>query len=154
MDRYKVDARLYRQAPVHLQEKLNSIGLHKGVYLKTYHNYFDTLNLILALAYYEGLQASYIPLPYPNAVFHVGGTSIGSAHTTDLLQLYIRQRFLEFINNKELKQRYAYIFDEFPTSIELRRKLPQSPEVVMALPIVETLIQHLKEIKHTTVSEA
>jgi hypothetical protein len=147
MQRYEVDARAYRKAPARLQAKLDRIGLTKGVYLKDYHNYFDTLHLLLSLAFYEGLRVGFIPLQDPSGVFHVGGTSIGHHRTTDLAQLYIRQRFLEFVDSDELKQHYSYLFADFYTSAHLRRRLPRSPEVATMLSVLDELMQHLGESK-------
>ena len=145
MQRYQVDARPYRKAPTRLQAKLDHIGLTKGVYLKDYHNYFDTLHLLLSLAFYEGQRVSFIPLRDPSGVFHVGGTSVGSHRTTDLAQLYIRQRFLEFVDSDELTQHYSYLYDGFHSSADLRRRLPRSPEVAAMLPVLNELMQRLGE---------
>jgi hypothetical protein len=145
MQRYRVDARSYRRAPSRLQAKLDRIGLTKGVYLKDYHNYFDTLHLLFSLAFYEGQRVGFIPLQEPSGVFHVGGTSVGSHRTTDLAQLYIRQRFLEFVDSDELTQHYSYLYDSFHSSADLRRRLPRCRDVLATLDILDELMQRLDE---------
>jgi len=144
MQRYRVGARLYRRAPRRLQHRLDAIGLPRGSYLKGHHNFFDTLNLLLALAYSEGLGLGFLASPDTRDVFHIGGTSGGSPRTADVFQLYARQRFLELSDEPELRKRYAWTLPDLPPPGALRAALRHDTGTQHALAVIDELIPRLQ----------
>ena len=109
MERYGVGAQSYRQVPEPARSRLAVLGLRDGETMKSYHDYFDTLHVLLALAYADGLGVAQIELAADDGVYHIGGTSIGTHHTKDLVHLYIHLRFLEFAGDPLLHRRYASV---------------------------------------------
>lgn len=147
MQRYKVDARIYRKAPSRIKTKLANIGLTEGVYLKDYHDYFDTLHVMLALAYSEGFEVGYLDVDEEVGVFHLGGTSMGTHVTKDLSHLYISMRFLEFVNDPVLFEKYARRYSKFKSSQEIHALLPRTPEGKRMLKILNEIMQKLETYK-------
>jgi len=145
MSRYKIDATLYKKVPPRLKDKLSNIGLTDGVYLKDYHNFFDTLNLILAMAFTEKLQVRYIDLKDPLKTIHVGGTSMGQHITKDLSDIYIRLCFLEYINDPILIKQYFYWYKRFKKSTEIVLLMPKTTRVVHMLASIKALMLQLHD---------
>jgi len=139
MDRYRVDARIYRKLPMRLQPIFDQLGLTSGIHLKVYHNYFDTLHVIFALAHAEGLRARFLSLADADSVYHVGGTSIGDHRTRDLAEQYIQLRFLERIDDPTLRRRYDHLRKEFTSADEIRRRLTLTPERFNSLALSELM---------------
>lgn len=144
MRRYGVDASLYRKAPASTKNALASLGLTEGVFLKHYHNFYDTLHILICMALAEGFKVRYLSSAQEHAVIHVGGTSLGTHHTKGLYELYIHARFLELLNDPELNRRYAFLTAPLrsPTDI-MRRRRPYDP-AWHQLPVVDALIQQLR----------
>ena len=109
MRRYGIDARLYRQTPAAAAECLLRIGLGPTRFWKHYHNFRDTLHVLLAVALAEGLKVRYLLSRHTLPALHVGGTSIGTHHAKELSALYIHLRFLELLNDPLLTGRYAFL---------------------------------------------
>lgn len=147
MRRYKVEARLYKRVPKRIQLNLERIGLSKGIYLKSHHNFFDTLHVILALAYSEGLHVGYIESNDHQSVCHVGGTSSGTHLTKGLTQLYVNMRFLEFIDEPVLTHHYSYYFTNYPTSEAVKKRLSTMPETTHLLDFMNSLMTKMETIK-------
>jgi len=145
MNRYKINANLYKKVPARLKDKLSSIGLTNGVFLKDYHNFFDTLHLLLAMAFTEKLKVGYIELKYPSKTIHVGGTSIGDYITKDLPDIYVRLRFLELINDPSLFKQYAYLYKRFKHSAEIVPLMAKTPRIIYLLNIIDILIHQLED---------
>jgi len=145
MSRYKIDANLYKKVPTRLKDKLSSIGLTDGIYLKDYHNFFDTLNLILAMAFTENLQIRYIDLKTPSKTIHIGGTSMGEHITKDLSNIYIRLCFLEYINDPILIKQYFYWYKRFKKSTEIVLLMPKTTRVVHMLASIKALMLQLHD---------
>jgi hypothetical protein len=120
------------------------VGLRDGVTLKSYHDFFDTLHVLFALACSEGLRARQIETAEGSGFYHLGGTSIGTHHTKDLGQLYIHLRFLEFANDPLLHRRYASMAAPFTTALELRQRLPETPQVAQQIRVVDELIERMR----------
>ncbi len=144
MRRYRVNAKQRRNAPRRLQPLFDSLGLRRGVYLKDHHNFFDTLNILFALAHADGLKNRLIPVDGPDAVYHVGGTSIGDQRTRDLTEVYIQLRFLELGNDTMLSRRYAHLRREFITADQALHRLPENQETIRMLTTVERLTELLE----------
>ncbi|MBA3504483.1 MAG: hypothetical protein H0T80_01725 [Betaproteobacteria bacterium] len=145
MQRHRVDAGWYRQAPASAAAQLERIGLGPHMFLKDHHNFFDTLHVLLALALSEGMAVRFLGTPRELSVFHVGGTSGGTTQTKSLPELYMHLRFLELADSAILNARYAYLTFPLRSSAELRRRLPQTPEVMHMLQISDELIRRLRQ---------
>ncbi len=145
MRRYAVDARLYRKTPATARDALARVGLGPATFWKHYHNFRDTLHVLLAVALAEGLKFRFLTSEQELPAMHVGGTSIGTHHAKDLHALYIHLRFLELLDDPLLNRRYAFLTAPLRTSAEaLARRDPADP-AWQALPTVETLIERLRD---------
>jgi hypothetical protein len=122
------------------------------VYLKDYHDFFDTLHVLLVLAYAEGYRVGFIEPEQDESVFHVGGTSIGSFITKDLPELYSQWRFLELAAQPALRERYRKLLGPFKSSDDIRRRLPHTPRVEHMVQITDRLVGKLSDlgIRHST----
>ncbi len=145
MERHRVDARIYRKAPATAVAQLERFGLGALTSLKDYHNFSDTLHVLLALALSEGLAVRFLGTPDELSIYHVGGTSIGTTQTKALPDLYIHLRFLELADSAILNARYAHLTFPLRSSAELRERLPQTPEVMRMLEISDELLRRLRE---------
>ena len=72
MKKYKIGAQEYKRIPFRLKKKLLSINLGYHNFLKDYLYYFDTLNLIMAMAFYSKHSARILSIN-KNDCFHIGG---------------------------------------------------------------------------------
>lgn len=144
MDKYAVDARLYREAPASTLAALQRIGLGRRTFMKDYQQFHDTLHVLLAVALAEGLQLRIADEPEESQVFHVGGTSIGSHHTKNLFALYIHMRFLELLGDPLISARYAYLIRPLRSAAEMLERRPPADPAWDTLPTVEALMQRLQ----------
>lgn len=99
MNRYHVDARIYRKAPVALRDKLRRLGIGNAVFVKDYANFFDTLHLLLALAIADGHPCRFLQGFDAQAIAHVGGTSWRTTQTKELIDCYADWRFLDLADD-------------------------------------------------------
>ena len=143
MERYQVHARLYRSLPRRLASVAAKVGVAKGATLKDYHDFFDTLHVLLVLAYAEGYRVGFIEPPHDESVFHVGGTSIGSLITKDLPELYSQWRFLELSDQPALRERYGKLLAPFGSSDEIYRLLPHTLRVEHMVQTTDRLAEKL-----------
>jgi len=146
MKRYRVHARLYRRLPRRLARVAAKAGVARGVCLKDYHDFFDTLHVLLVLAYAEGYRVGFIEPAQDESVFHVGGTSIGSLITKDLPELYSQWRFLELAGQPALRERYAKLLAPYGSSDEIRRLLPRTPRVEHLVRTSDRLVEKLSSL--------
>ena len=144
MERYSVGAQSYRDVPEPARARLDTLGLRDGATIKSYHDFYDTLHVLLALAYAEGLSAAQLDLATTDGVYHVGGTSIGTHHTKDLAHLYIQILFLEVANEPLLQRRYAFLTAPFTSASELRKHVPKTPQAVQQLRVADEVIGRLR----------
>lgn len=143
MQRHRIDARLYRQAPERVVEALAQVGLGRRRYLKDYQRFHDTLHVLLGVALAEGMRVRIEPNNEAAPVMHVGGTSIGSHHTKQLFALYIHLRWLELLDDPLIRDRYAFLTWPLRSSAEaLQRRRDADPDWAN-LPVVEALIDRL-----------
>lgn len=143
MKQYGVGADLYRHVPEPARSRLLELGLSDGHPLKSYHNFYDTLHVLIALAYAEGLELCELDVA-EGGVYHVGGTSIGTHHTKDLLHLYTHLRFLELSADPQLRRRYAMLAAPFSNSSELRMRVLEDPEFDLRLEVLDNIIERLQ----------
>jgi hypothetical protein len=141
MIRYKIDARQYKKIPGHLIDKLASLNLGYRNYLKDYLTYFDTFNLILAMAFYEKLSVKILDLA-PEDIFHVGSTSYG---TDSIYSLYIQVKLLEMPQNSFLRQRYSHLFSYFADSKAVIDNMPDSMSALQFIAQVNQFISKLNQ---------
>lgn len=145
MERHGVTAGLYRRAPRRLRARLAGIGIRPGQTLKNYLHFYDTLQLLVAIAYSEGLRPGFIPLADPTDAVHVGGTSSATqAVNMDLASLYVRARFLELACNSMLPDRYRNTLGRFCCAAEIRPLLRLTPEVLRLLVVLDRLMARLE----------
>ncbi len=133
-----IDARVYKKVPPDIESKLAVIGLSNGRFIKDYINFFDTLHVMLALSYVEGWEVDYLDT---DAVYHLGGTSMGSQYAKDLSHMYISMCFLESLNHPLLKEKYLPYLAPFTSSEQINQKLVSTPDVV-----------HMKNTLHSILS--
>ena len=145
MQEHGVGAQIYRRLPRPVRQRLQGLGLCDGAGMKSHHDFFDTLHVLLALAHGEGWQVAQIGLATQDGVRHVGGTSIGTPRTKDLLALYTHLRFLELVAEPLLQRRYAGLAAPFSSAAGLRLRLPATPAAWHQIEMVDALINQLQQ---------
>ncbi|MET0858656.1 MAG: hypothetical protein ABWY27_18065 [Telluria sp.] len=144
MAQYGVGAQAYRQVPEPARGRLRSLGLRDGETMKSYHEFYDTLHVLLALAYADGLGVAQIEPRAADTVYHVGGTSIGTHHTKDLIHLYTHLKFLELSGEPLLQRRYAPIAAPFACCAEVHAKLESTAHDFHQIQLVDRLAEKLR----------
>jgi len=145
MERWRIDARLYRRAPQQVVAPLAQLGLGRRSYLKPYQGFFDTLHVLLAVAQVEGLSPRFEAAGEAAPVWHVGGTSIGSHHTKNLFALYLHLRFLELLGDAEVSRRYAALTAPLQCSDDALRRAAAGDPAWQGLPLAQALLQRLHD---------
>jgi hypothetical protein len=143
MAHYGVGAQAYRQVPELVLGRLQKLGLRKGETMKSYHQFYDTLHVLLALAYADGLSVAQIAPRMADSVYHIGGTSIGTHHTKDLIHLYTQLKFLELSAEPLLQRHYAQIAAPFTSSAEVHAKLVGTAHDFHQIKLVDQLVKKL-----------
>ena len=140
---YGIDARLYREIPPMAREPMARVGLGPHTFWKHYHNFRDTLHVLLAVATAEGMRFRFLQVNEAQPPMHVGGTSIGSHHAKSLFALYIHLRFLEHLNDPTIRRRYAHLTAPLVSSQEVLAHGDQSGPEWQGLPVVDAILQRL-----------
>ena len=122
MRKYKIGAQKYRIIPSHLKKKLATLNLGYHNFLKGYLNYFDTLNLIMAMAFYNKFSAKIIELNHKD-IYHLGATSHGP---DNLYRSYRTLKFLELSQNHLLREKYSSLFANFGSTNDLVKLFPDN----------------------------
>ena len=122
MHKYRIDARQYKRILPHLEEDLSKMNLGHHNYLKEYLNYFDTLNLIMAMAHHEGIAAGILESRVED-IYHIGGTSYGS---DSIYATYLNLKLLELPINSGLKEKHSNLYANFKSSIDVLAKIPDN----------------------------
>ncbi len=148
MQRYDVDARLYRKTPATAVDAMARVGLGPTTFWKDYHNFRDTLHVLLAVALADGLKFRFLSSTEKRPAMHVGGTSIGTHHTKNLQAHYIHLRFLELLNDPLLNRHYAFLSAPLKQSADALAHADLSNPAWLWLPAFDTLMQGL----HTAVT--
>jgi hypothetical protein len=143
MARYHVDARLYRDVPDNVREVVARVGLGGGVYLKDNRTFFDTLHLLVALAYADGRACRFVQSFGKEAIAHLGGTSWKTSETKELLDCYVDWRFLDFVDDEELRRRYRHRTRPFGGAAEVRAAIPMTPEAFATVAWIDALLDRL-----------
>ncbi len=144
IDRYRVGAESCRRPPLRVRRKLAEIGLREQEFLKDYHDFFDTLHVLLALGFAEGKRAARIETASEEGIWHVGGTSIDTHHSKDLEQIYVGLRFVERIADPAIARRYARLFAPFASAAQVRATLPMTPRTFQRVSIVDHVVRKLE----------
>ena len=144
MREYGVGAQAYRQIPEPARSRLATLGMRKGETMKSYHAFYDTLHVLLALAYADGLGVVQVEPGEANSVYHIGGTSIGTHHTKDLIHLYTHLRFLELSGEPLLQRRYAAVAAPFTCAQQIHDKLQGTAHAFDQVALVDQLIEKLQ----------
>lgn len=143
MGQYGVGAQAYRTIAEPARSRLASLGMRPGETMKSYHEFYDTLHVLLALAYADGLGVVQIEPGDADSVYHVGGTSIGTHHTKDLVHLYTHLRFLELSGEPLLQSRYAAVAAPFTSARQIYDKLQGMAHAFEQVALVDKLIAKL-----------
>jgi hypothetical protein len=141
MATYEIDARQYKKIPRHLEDKLASIKIGNQNYLKEYLNYFDTFNLILAMAFYEKLSARILELS-PEDLFHVGATSRG---TNSIFSTYIHIKFLELSESPSFRGKYASLLANFKDSKAVIEHIPGDLPALSFISQINQIVSRLQK---------
>lgn len=144
MERYGVGAQSYRRVPEPARSRLAALGLGDGETMKSYHDFFDTLHVLIGLAYADGLEVAQLEMVAEDGVYHIGGTSVGTHHTKDLAHLYIHLRFLEFADEPLLLRRYASVAAPFSSAAQVLRLVPATTQALHRIRLVNALIDRLR----------
>ena len=143
MARYHVDARIYRRAPPSLTGTLERVGLRDGVFVKDHANFFDTLHLLLVAAIADGSACRFVQGFGKDAIAHVGGTSWKASETKELIDCYADWRFLDFIDDDDVRRRYRYRTRPFQSAADVRAAIPMTPEAFATVAWIDTLVDRL-----------
>ena len=143
MRRHGIDARLYREVPPMAREPLAKVGLGPNTFWKHYHNFRDTLHVLLAVATAESMKFRFLNPDDARPATHVGGTSIGSHHAKSLFALYIHLRFLEHLNDPLISRRYAHLTAPLKSAQEVLARSDRSGPEWQGLSVVEAILQRL-----------
>ncbi|MCV2368007.1 hypothetical protein [Roseateles oligotrophus] len=145
MRRFGIGAQLYREIPPSARSAMAQIGLGERTFWKSYHNFRDTLHVLLGVALAQGQQIKFLSSQEDLPAMHVGGTSIGSHHAKSLPALYIHLRFLELLNDPVLNRRYAHLTAPLRASADALAHCDRQDPAWNALPVVDTLMLRLRE---------
>ncbi|MEM7225131.1 MAG: hypothetical protein AAF495_19290 [Pseudomonadota bacterium] len=144
MRRNRIDCNHYKRPRQEILEKLKAGGVEVEVALKDYHWFFDTLHLLYAVGYAEGLRVGFLDIDDDYAILHVGRTSTSTHTTKALTQVYIDLRFLELPCNRDLIEPYRAKITKCESSQKLRVTLPPTKEVQEILKDVDTIVDRLE----------
>jgi hypothetical protein len=142
MQRFRIDARIYRRAPSSLRRRLGELEFGRSHVTKEYLDYFDTLQLLFVAAQAAGLQWRVITGKENRGSVHVGSTSFSARGTKDAEQLYIHLKFLE-ISAADIRRRYAPLVAPFRAAAEVRPRLCESDRGRRLVQGVDALIKQL-----------
>lgn len=149
MQKYRVGAQLYRETPPTARNALATIGLGPRVFWKQYHNFRDTLHVLLGVAVADGLKFRFLTSDVEIPAMHVGGTSIGTHHSKDMLAIYINLLFLELLDDANIRSKYAFLTAPLRTAADARMRIDSTHQCWQLLPVAETLVQRLRDASRT-----
>ena len=143
MNRYHVDARVYRKVPAALRDTVSRLGIDGTVFIKDHANFFDTLHLLIALAIAEGHPCRFLQGFDARAIAHIGGTSWRTTETKELINCYADWRFLDLANDAALHRRYRSRTRPFRSAADVRSSIPLTPESFARLAWIDALVDRL-----------
>jgi len=141
-NKHRIGAQAYTRIPSRLKPQLASLNLGYHNFLKDYLNYFDTLNMLFALALHDKLSFKFLGATADD-VFHIGGTSGGEPNTS--YQNYVGLRFIELLQESALAEHYSSLYDHVSASQELARELHRHPPMAASIARVEKTIAEIKK---------
>lgn len=139
---YRIGAQAYPKIPRHLHQALAGLNLGYHNFLKDYHDYFDTLTLLFAMALCEKFSFGFLPIA-PDDVYHIGATSGNEASTA--LGNYIGLRFLKTFGTDTIAQNSGSLYDQVAGSKELGKELRRNPQLAQSIASVELAIARIVE---------
>lgn len=145
MSKYKIGAQVYRRIPLHVKHKLRSLNLGYSNFLKEYLNFFDTFNLIIAMAFYEKLTAKFIDSTSFDDLYHIGATSGGDY---GLYLAYINLKLMELPENYQLKELYSDRFAKYENSEDIKKLLPKNAPTSEFFREIDNFIERLEQHRH------
>jgi hypothetical protein len=148
--KHGVGAQVYSRIPRRLRPALATLNLGYHNFLKDYLHYFDTLNLLFALALYEGLTVRFLDVPADD-LYHIGGSSrMGGTP----YEAYIHRRFLDLARRCADTQSFSHSCGSGPGAGELLdRPSMNAPHVERALERSDLAISRI-EARLTSVRRA
>ena len=145
MQRFDIDARVYREIPPNLRQPLAPLGYTKGQFPRDNLDYFDTLQLLFVATQSMGFHWRTLDIHDPHDAIHVGGTSFSAHGTKDVQQLYIHLKFLE-LATEDVKRHYASLVEPFRDAGELGPRLCQSEQGRQLVMRMDLLVDRLKAV--------
>ncbi len=149
IDEYGIDASETKNVPSRLRGKLSMLGLGKKNFLKSHLNYYDTFNLINAVAIGENLSFRTLNFEAGDVV-HVGKTSYYHSGRVGLDErylfvAYVSLRLLEIPFNRPLQSRYRLLFPPFRRPEEVLEQFPESPAARKLIEDADALVERLQD---------
>jgi len=148
--KHRLSCRAARRLPARLRPLLAPLGLGRGVYLKPYLRYFDTMNLVMATALAEGCKWRILQ-PHQKTCIHIGGSSGQQLLAENPLATYIGLRLLQRCGDPELRRKYAGLYSapdpETWLSNREARHAAQTRLVLAAEEMLARLDQRLAELR-------
>ena len=146
---YGIDASETRKIPHHLREKLSKLGLGHVNFLKDYLKYYDTFNLITAVALSDNLSSRILNYK-AGGVIHIGKTSHYHSGRVGLdlrylFVVYLSLCLLETPFNLRLRSRYDGLFPPFTRPEEVLVRFPESSEARKLIQNANMLMERLQE---------
>ncbi len=141
MLKYNIGAQKYRIIPFRLKKKLATLNLGYHNFLKEYLNYFDTLNLIMAMAFYNKFIAKIIESNHFTDAYHLGATSHGP---DNLYRTYRTLKFLELPQNHFLREKYSRRFANFGSAEDMIKLFPINKGTINFIHQTDQLIEKLE----------
>jgi len=149
MVKYRIGAQIYTKIPARLKNKLSTINLGYNNFLKDYLHYFDTFNMILAMAFYEKLSVKILKLNDKD-LCHIGGTSsfarwYSPTAPDNLYLAYLNIKLLEMPQNSLIKQRYSFLYPKFNSSNDVYKCFPKNLSFLEFVVIVNRVITRIEQ---------
>jgi len=139
--KYRLSFLPYRRIPKRLRNKLKELGLGLHNYPKSWLNYFDTCQMIQAIALCEKYTFLNIDAPKYD-VLHLGGTTYG---VNSFSLLFLNALLFELNCNKELPAKYRQKLLENKDKYEIVEELLTSNDGVAQMVHINKFIKRLSE---------
>ncbi len=132
-----------------MQYKLSTINLGYNNFLKDYLHYFDTFNMILAMAFYEKLSVKILKLNDKD-LCHIGGTSsfarwYSPTAPDNLYLAYLNIKLLEMPQNSLIRQKYSFLYPNFNSSNNVYKCFPKNLSFLEFVVIVNRVITRIEQ---------
>ncbi len=126
-------------------------GVAQGNGAVEHQSYFDTFNMILAMAFYEKLSVKILKLNDKDICHINGGTSSSfprwyspTAHN-NLHLTYLNIKLLEMPQNSLIRQRYSFLYSKFNSSNDVYKCFPKNFSFLKFVAIVNIVITRIEQ---------